>query len=371
MSLVNEFFTDDYTETIRRLVREVVNDPTTYKGSALMPSVALPVNKVRTEIVEATGGLTNEHLPGTDVKYIQSFGSRVETFTPPKYKEAIHMNEDDILYLRELGNNGRNVRGAQQYIDLRIDHLNRRVEARIEKLRWDALFTGGFSWLGKTFSYGIPDQNRATPLAAAWNTGEQANNSANPVQDLRYWLQGGLAPFRKYKVSKIWMNPNTARWLLDNSNVRSYVTSFGANPVINSFDVNKVLSFLIPGLPPVEVYEGWYQTESLVDNGDGGTKIQVSDAVFFIPDGLLYFEVTNLPGADKVGEFVQTNHLADGTIKDPGFGKFLVVDDNTAPGTKGGPGNPFLDLIGGVYGGVNLYRPFDVLTADVTEAAEE
>lgn len=366
MSLVNQFFTTDYTETIRRLVREVVNDPTTYRGSALMPSVALPVSKIRTEVVEATGGLTEEHLPGTAVKYIQSFGSRVEEFVPPKYKEAINMDENDILYLRELGQNGRNVRGAQQYIDLRIDHLNRRIEARIEKLRWDAIFSGGFSYLGKTFSYGIPGANRATPIGQAWSTdGENANNSANPVLDLRYWLQGGLDAFRKYKVSKIWLNPNTARWLLDNQNVRTYVTSFGANPVINSFDVNKVLSFLIPGLPPVEVYEGWYQTESEVDNGDGGTKIQVSDAIYFLPDGLLYFEVSNLPGGDKVGEFVQGCHLAEGTINDPGFGKFLVVDDNTAPGTKGGPANPFLDLIGGVYGGVNLYRPFDILTADV------
>jgi hypothetical protein len=93
-------------------------------------------------------------------------------------------------------------------------------------------------------------------------------------------------------------------------------------------------------------------------------KISVSDATYFIPDGYIYFECA-LPGNDKIGEFVQTVHLAAGSINDPGYGKFLVIEDNTQPGSKGGPGNPYIDLIGGVYGGVKLDRAFDVLTAKV------
>ena len=62
---------------------------------------------------------------------------------------------------------------------------------------------------------------------------------------------------------------------------------------------------------------------------------------------------------------MQGAHLATGTIDAPGFGKFFVIDDNLASGTRGGPANPFMDLIGGVYGGVNLQRSFDVLTANV------
>jgi hypothetical protein len=83
-----------------------------------------------------------------------------------------------------------------------------------------------------------------------------------------------------------------------------------------------------------------------------------------IPDGYIH-AVTALPGGDKIGEFVQGVNLASGTIENPGFGKFLVMDDNTAPGTKGGPANPYLDIVAGVYGGVKLDRPFDVLTAKV------
>lgn len=360
--MANQFFTNEYTEVIQKLIREVVNDPKTYMGSKYLPSIALPVNKVRTEVIEATGGTTNEHLPGTNPKYIQSFGTRVQEYSPPKYKEAIHYDEDKILFLRELGQNGRNVRGVQKYIDLDIDRLNRRIEARIELQRWRTIFDGGFTWMGKTISFAIPSQNRATPVGALWSLdGISANAAANPIVDLRYWLTGGLAPFRKYSVSKIIMNPNTARWLLDNANTRTFLTSYGANPALKDYDINSVIKFLIPGLPEVEVYRGWYQTESVVNS-----KIVVSDAVYFIQDGEIFFEVSNLPGNDKIGEFMQTVQLAEGTVESPGFGKFLVIDDNTASGTKGGPANPYLDLIGGVYGGVKLDRAFDTLTAKVS-----
>jgi hypothetical protein len=367
MSLVNQFFTDEFTDVIQRLVKEVVNDPKTYLGSRLLPSVAVPVKKIRTEVIESTGGLTLNHLPGTAPKYIQSFGTRVEEFSPPAYKEAIHYDEDKILWLRELGNNMRNVRGVQKYIELDIDRLNRRIEARVEFERWNALFTGGFTYLGKTFSYGFPAQNRVTPIGAVWSLdGINFNSAANPLLDIRYWVEGGYAPFRKYKIAAMWMNPNTARWILDNQNTRTFISSIGGNPNIMQWDLETILNFVIPGAPNPVVYNGWYQTESLVDRGDGvADKIQTSNAIYFIPDGQIFFELTGLPGNDKIGEFVQGVHLSAGTINDPGFGKFLVVDDCTAPGTRGGPSNPFVDLIGGVYGGVNLYRPFDTLTAQV------
>lgn len=358
--MANEFFTNEYTEVIQKLIREVVNDPSTYIGSRYLPSVALPVSKVRTEVIEASGGLTEEHLPGTNPKYVQSFGTRVQEYQPPFYKEAIHYDEQKILFLRELGSNGRNIRGVQQYIDIDIDRLNRRLEARIEKQRWDTIFNGGFSWMGKTVSFGIPGANAVTPLGAVWSSdGSTANNTANPIIDLRYWLMGGEAAFRKYTVTKMVMNPNTARWILDNSNTRAFLTSYGANPALGNYDLNKMLQFLIPGLPPVEVYNGWFQTET-----ESAGKLSVSDATYFIPDGKIFFEAS-LPGNDKIGEFVQTIHLASGSIDNPGFGKFLVVEDNTAPGTQGGPKNPYLDVVSGVYGGVKLDRAFDVLTASV------
>lgn len=381
--MINQFLTTEYTEVIQKLIREVVNDPSTYRGAKYLPSVSIPVKKIRTEVVEASGGLTLEHVPGTAPKYIASFGQRAQEYDISYYKEAIHYDEAKLLYIRELGNNGRNARGVRQFIDLDIDRLNRRLEARIEYERWQAIFTGAITFQGNTFSFNIPTQNNATPIGATWSIdGINPNPAANPIKDIRYWLMGGYAPFRKYIKTGIVMNPNTARWILDNPNTLSYLTSYGANASIKEYDINTVLKFLIPGCPPVDVYEGWFQGETLgganytiggvsyptfLSEGSltpGAQTLTVTNAIYFIPDREIYFEA-KLPGGDKIGEFVQGINLASGTIDNPGYGKFLVVDDCTAPGSRGGPANPFVDLIGGVYGGIKLDRPFDTLTASV------
>lgn len=360
--MANQFFTNEYTDVVQRLVNEIVNDPATYLGAKYIPSIALPVAKVRTEIIEATGGLTNEHLPGTDPQYTQRFGTRVEEFTPSYYKEKLLYNEQDIMYLRELGQNDLSQRGIRMYLNRGIDQLNRRIEARVEFLRWQAIFTGGFTFMGKTVSFAIPAGNRVFPVGAVWSTnGLTQNNSADPIVDIRYWLNGGTARFRKYVISKMVMNDRTASWILDNQNTRAYLTSYGANPALDGYEINKVLSFLIPGCPPVEVYKGWYQEQTV----DATGKILVGDAIRFIPNGKIFFEA-NLPDGNKVGEFVQTLNLSNGNLDAPAMGKFLVIDENLAAGTKGGPSNPYIDVVGGVYGGVNLYRSFDCLTADTT-----
>lgn len=381
--MINQFLTTEYTEVIQKLIREVVNDPSTYRGSKYLPSVSIPVRKIRTEVVEASGGLTMPHVPGTDPKYISSFGTRAQEYDPTYYKEAIHYDEPRLLYLRELGNNGRNVRGVRQYIDLDIDRLNRRLEGRIEADRWSAIFNGGVTWMGQTISFNLPAANQAVPVGAVWSLdGITANPAANPLKDIRYWMMGGLSQFRKYVKTKLVMNPNTARWILDNANTLSFLTSYGANANIKDYDINTVLSFLVPGCPPVDVYDGWFQLEAIgganvtynsvvyptyAANGSltpSAQEITVTNAIFFVPDGYIFIE-TKLPGGDKIGEWVQGLNLSSGTIDNPGYGKFLVIDDNTAPGTRGGPRNPFVDIISGVYGGVKLDRPFDVLTAKV------
>ena len=361
--MANEFITTEHTQVMQGLIREIVNDPSTYLGSKYLPSESVPQSVIRNEIIEASGGLTNEHVIGTDPTYIRSFGTRVEEFAPPQYKEAIHYDEKKILHLRSLGQNDPSKRGIKQYIDNDFDRLKRRLEARIEYQRWQALFTGSFTWEGATFSYGIPSGNRTTPLGAVWSSDSiNANNSANPLIDYRYWTNGGLAAFRKYKITKGVMNGNTARWMLDNSNTRAFIASLGANGAFSSggFDLQKVIDFCIPGAPPVEIYNGWYQSESI----DGNGKLVVGDAQYFIPDGYIFFEA-NLPDGDMVGKFEEGVHLSSGDMDNPGVGRFLVVDDNIASGTKGGPKNPYFDLVSGVYGGVNLKRSFDVLTAKV------
>lgn len=358
---LNSWITDEYTSVLQKLVQEVVTDPKRYLGHKYMPSVVVPTRRIRVEVIEANGGLTNEHVVGSSPSYIQSFGSRAQEYIAPAYKEAIHYDEEKLLYFRELGQNDPEMRGVRQYIDKDVDRLNRRVEARMELLRWNSIFNGGFVFNGGTISFGVPAALQAVPLGAKWSLdGVSANNSANPVKDIRYWTQGGYGPFRKYVISKMVMNPNTSRWILDNTNVQSLIQYHFAAENFGSFDLNKTIQYLIPGAPEAVVYNGWYQSETVVAG-----KLTVGDAIFFIPDGYIYFEVSDLPNGDQIGEFVQGINLAGGTIDAPASGKFLLIEDCTAPGTPGGPKNPYVDLIGGVYGGPKLDRAFDTTTAKV------
>lgn len=359
---MNEFFTDEHTAVMQKLIREIQNDPSTYRGRQYMPSTAVPARRIRTEVIEASGGLTLEHEVGTDPLYIQRTNQRVQEYEPGAYKERIRIDEKDILYLRELGQNDPSKRGIQQHIELQVDRLNRRIEAREEKLRWDAIINGGFTYLGKTFSYGVPTGNRVTPTVPWFAAGNiLQNDSANPLRDLRFWLSGGTSAFRKYKFKKMVMNPNTLRVILDNTNTQSFIKTYFSSEAFGAYDINKVLEMFAPGLPPVDVYDGWYQPET-VDATTG--KITVGDATYFLADGYIFFECS-LPDGDKIGEIVQGLQLASGSIQNPGYGKFLLVEDNTAPGTKGGPSNPYIDLVGGFYGGPKMDRPFDLLTAYV------
>ena len=362
MAATGGFFTDEYTNLLQKMVREVVNDPSTFLGAKYMPSVAIPADDIFVDVVEASGGMTNEHTIGTSPKTVQGVGTRTQKFEGGAWKEELVMDEKQILHLRKLGSNDRSMRGARQRIDLNVDKLNRRLETRIEYLRWQTIFNGGFTYFGRTVSFGVPAGNQATPLTAVWSSdGIVANASAKPVTDLRYWLMGGLAAFRKYKVSKVVLNPNTARWILDNAEVKSLIQYRFAAENFAEYDLNRTLQFLIPGLPEFEIYGGWYQSESV----DSNQKVTVGDATYFVPDGYLFFEVSSLPGGDKIGEFQQGLHLVGGTIDEPADGKYLIVEDNTVPGSKGGPQNPYISMVAGVHGGPKLDRAFDVITAKV------
>jgi hypothetical protein len=43
--MLNEWITTEYTSTLQKLIKEVVNDPSTYLGSKYMPSIALPIQR--------------------------------------------------------------------------------------------------------------------------------------------------------------------------------------------------------------------------------------------------------------------------------------------------------------------------------------
>lgn len=357
---MSKFFAGAHTRVLQEMIREIEVDPNEFLGARYMPAVEIPSASVFVDVLEARGGLTKEHALGADPQAIARRQFRTQQYAPGAYKEFIRFGEADILKLRELGQNDQSKRGIRQHLNENALTLNNRIEARMELLRWQAIFNGTYVYDGKTVDFGKPAANNVT-AAVAWGQivsgAYVANPSATPVQDIRYWVMGGYATFRKYKISKMIMNKNTARVFLDNPNVQSLIQNRFAAETYKMHDINEVLQFLVPGCPPVEVYGAWYQTES--EDATTG-QITVSDAVFFIPDGRIFFEA-KLPDGNKVGDVVMSLNLSNGNMDAPAVGKFILVDEHIADR----PANPYIDLIGGFYGGPRLKRPFDVLTATV------
>jgi len=357
---MSRVFAEEHTRVLQEVIREIETDPTEYLGAKYMPSIEIPSTSVFVDVLEARGGLIKEHTLGSDPQAAPRRQFRTQQYAPGAYKEFIRFNEADILRLRELGLNDQSKRGIRQHLNENALVLNNRIESRMELLRWQAIFTGKYNYDGKDVDFGKPANHDVAPVAP-WGTVVggifTANPASTPIQDLRNWIMGGYAPFRKYKISKMIMNPNTARVILDNPSVQSLIQSRFASDAYKMHDINEMLSFLIPGMPPVEVYKGWYQSET-IDATTG--LITISDGIFFIPDGKIFFEC-KLPDMNKVGDVVMTISLANGSVDSPAPGKFILVDEHI----QDRPGNPYIDVLGGFYGGPRLKRAFDVLTATV------
>lgn len=359
---MSKVFATEHTRALEEVIREIETDPTEYLGAQYMPSREMPTASIFVDVWEARGGLIKETTLGQDPQHGARRQFRTQQFSPGYYSETIRFNQEDILKLRELGLNDQSKRGIRQHLNENALVLNNKIEARMELLRWQAILNGTYVYDGKTVDFGKPGNHDVAPVNP-WGLNDgfgnftDTNPAATPIQDLRFWIMGGYAPFRKYKITKVIMNPNTERVFLDNPNVQSLIQNRFAAESYKMNNINEVLGFLIPGMPPVEVYKSWYQNETQ-DPTTG--LISVGDAVFFIPDGRLYFEC-KLPDNNKVGDVAMTLNLSNGSVDNPAAGKFILVDEHI----EDRPGNPYIDVLGGFHGGPRLKRAFDVLTGTV------
>lgn len=355
-----ELISPAYTRALGEVIREIEPDPNLYRGAQYMPAVERPTNNVYVDVWERTGGATLEHTLDTDPLNIQKKGFRTMQFSAGAYREGLRYGESDILRLRELGTNDLTKRGIQQHLEENAKRLNLRIETRMELLRWQVIFNGAYVYDGKSIDFGIPSANNVAPIAN-WATGSGAtlapNASADPINDLRFWLMGGYDTFRLYTVKKLVMNPNTARMILSNPKVQTQIYPAIQGGRLQDYNLNGILGFLLPGMPEVDVYNGTYLAES-IDPITG--RITTGAATYFIPDGKIFFE-TNLPDGNKIGEIQMTLNLSNGSIEAPTAGKFVVTDQRGLANVQ----NPYLALYAGFNGGPALTRSFDLLTASV------
>lgn len=323
----------------------------------LMPIVDVPAAVLEHEIISAYGGLTGERALNASGKPISGPSSYSKVYEPGFYQESILFTENDLLRLRKLGTIGdRGVTGLTggelNWIDRAAKKLKLRMENRLHKLAWDAIFTGQYSFGGAVkYSFGIPGANALT-AATAWST----PSVGKPFEDLLVLLKTSPV-LRKYQgmIKALVINPNTEAVMIQRALEAKYITN---NNVMNA-DINEIAKFAAPGLPKIEVVNDVWQDETVSAAG----VVTLGDAQFMVPDNKVLVVIDFNKGDVLFPEYGQLqlteNMNAPGaTVERPATGLYTFVDEKGLEQRK----SPFVELVSGFNGGPNLMRPFDVFT---------
>ena len=132
---MSTIFAAGHTRVLQEVIREIETDVTEYLGAKYMPSIEEPATSIFVDVLEARGGLINEHTLGSDPQSTPRRQFRTQQFAPGSYREFIRLTEKDILRLRELGLNDQSKRGIRQHLNENALVLNNRIEARMESDR--------------------------------------------------------------------------------------------------------------------------------------------------------------------------------------------------------------------------------------------
>src|ERR1700747_2598343 len=339
-------------QIIHAVVDEIYSNPGEEYALKLMPIRNVPAAVLINERLSGMGGLTGERNYGEPGKSINNGSSKTSYFEPGSYQEHSLFTEKDLLKLRKYGTLGE--RGVTGLTSGELDELSRagmklqlRIKNRINKLIWDAFFTGQYVWKAQTFDFAIPGANALTS-ASDWTI----SSTSTPFSDL-WAIQTQNSSIIKYVVKEYVMNPKQLSLMLQSQEVTKVIQ----NNNIQSRDINVISQFLYPGLAPIKVVKDHFQDETL--NADG--SINLGAASFFVPDNKVLI-VPDFGGLiyGAFGEFDIAENMNDpsATLDKPAVGIYTFVDEFGLEKRE----NPHVKVVSGFNGAPNLLRMNDVYT---------
>lgn len=351
------------------------------------PNRNLPAtDQIWVEWIEGTKGLAYDYVYGSAVPQVRQLANGTYDYQAPAVREQKIYQEQQILFLRKLGGPISD-RGILQ--KLAYDSLDSmvRMQNKQKYTLSNYVFNGSYTFAPAngmapiTISSGVPAANTLTPVVAPWgvagsgvNAGTYVPNSAaNPILDIQFWFSSSgvlkrLLPYVKALV----MNPNTEFLFLQNANTQSYINRVLANPSVitngRKYGIELITDIAVPATKKFDIvvdYTGWSSLSA------SGVDPQLPTAFnYFIPDGKIYFEL-EIPATfgGPMGDFVFLGQIQNGGFVNPQPGPFLLIEDLTAPGSRGGLINPQLSLVSGYAGGPRVRRPMDLIIANVLATA--
>ena len=339
------------TAVIAAVVDEITAKPVESYGLKLMPVKAYPQHLIYHEKVSGFGGLLAERVLGEEGTHGAGSSSETIEFGPGAYQESKRFSEADLIKLRRLGSIGdRGVTGltagALDFMSRAGEDLKVKLVNRLNKLAWDTLFNGTYTYLGATkHDFNVPAGNTVFS-ATDWSV----TGSSTPFTDLWNILKKNTT-FFKYVYKELVINPVTEADILNSAQTRNVIINNSAAVG----DINKIAQILYPGLPPIKVVRDAYQDQTV-----SGGKIVHGAATYFVPD----YKVLAVPDFGgylypEFGEIQMTYNINDpsATVENPAIGIYTFVDESGLMRRKA----PHIEVVTGFNGGANLMRSNDVM----------
>lgn len=280
-------------------------------------------------------GMTMAHALNATVQLVDMPVGKVWKDKPLHFKEAIQLDEDDLLTVMRLDSKFAEREGTR-LIARANRQLSYRLESRVEWTRAQALAEGQVAiaenGIKRTLNYGLDAIQPSTN--APWTNTEESDPIADIIDLVESYNDIGA------ENPEILMNRKQLGLMVKSDNVQDRIKRSSFLGKMGMKQIAALVLELAGVDATITAYNRGYR--------DASKNYQR-----FIPDGLLIAVAQDLdPMQGPIGEWASTPSLHKGTLEDPQAGKFAFPVDKTKDEE-----NPYYKIVAGIYGGPVIFRP--------------
>ncbi|MCE3267816.1 MAG: hypothetical protein K0R49_68 [Burkholderiales bacterium] len=314
-------------------------------------------------IMQGNTGLLPARALGQPIPQVKKLNVKSTTFSAAGFAGSMTFDELD-MFLRNLSAQDISENGLDTYLIYNQLKLLTQLYSRKKLLTAQAAMLGQIEYEADgqfdfQANYGIPSQNIVHPISGNWlNPNNTVNQNAMPFQDLSYILDR-YPPFYKFRSAymrsgKLIMNPNTADGFLNNNNNNSWAKNIFGNAALFK---RATMDMWLQHMYPSGNLQAVIEDDMYVDDDE------VSH--YTIPDGKILIAFDSASHGGSLGEFVFVPAAQKGGLLNAKPGIYTLLEDCSVPGSRGGVGNPFVNIIAGFNGLPRIANPNNMLIIDV------
>lgn len=327
------------TVEIGEAVRLFEPDPKMFRLASLFPMKLISAQTLTWNELESILGMTKGYTVDSDVARVGHRSRTPRSAEPFFFRESGTLVESD--FINAMSEMAYNKLACEELVMNFSAQLDLRCETRIEWCRAQALANGSITVGSRTVEYNIPGTHQVT-AGTLWS---------DPSADVIGHIQAWIMLFRGVGTGiRCMYSRKVAQYLSRNEKLIDLFKQSGFAGDIGPAKVGKLLESVVGDGQPItfEIYDDGYLDE------DTGVYYP------FLPDNK-FIMIANPPKGQPLGHFMSTPSISNAGENEytPRAGKFVVVDNRLKQG------KPEWEQTQGIYGGVALYHPKNVIQAQI------